>query len=101
VRLKLAQYVTGAAKTVPSVGRKRISPHTFRHSTAVALVAEGVGTPVIRALLGHAQLETTAHYAQANLQTKRDALARLPLPGSTGRSKWKRDASVLAWLDSL
>jgi len=101
VRLKLAQYVAGAAKTVPSIARKRISPHTFRHSTAVALVAEGVGTPVIRALLGHAQLETTAHYAQANLQTKREALARLPSPGTTGRSRWKRDASVLAWLDSI
>jgi hypothetical protein len=44
VRLKLAQYVAGAAKTVPSIARKRICPHTFRHSTAVALVAEGVGT---------------------------------------------------------
>jgi site-specific recombinase XerD len=101
VRLKLAQYVAGAAKTLPSISRKRISPHTFRHSTAVALVAEGVGTPVIRALLGHARLETTAHYAQANLQTKRDALAKLPFPGTTGRSRWKRDANVLAWLDSL
>jgi site-specific recombinase XerD len=101
VRLKLAKYVAGAAKTIPSIARKRISPHTFRHSTAVALVAEGVGTPVIRALLGHAQLETTAHYAQANLQTKRDALDRLPSPGTTGRTRWKRDASVLSWLDSL
>ena len=101
VRLKLAQYGSSAAKSVPSIAHKRISPHTFRHSTAVALVAEGVGTPVIRALLGHAQLETTAHYAQANLQTKRDALARLPSTGTTGRSRWKRDASVLAWLDSL
>lgn len=101
VRLKLAQYVSGATKSIPSIAHKRISPHTFRHSTAVALVAEGVGTPVIRALLGHAQLETTAHYAQANLQTKRDALARLSLPETTGRSRWKRDASVLAWLDSL
>jgi integrase/recombinase XerC len=101
VRLKLVQYVTEAAKTVPSMARKRISPHTFRHSTAVQLVAEGVGTPVIRALLGHAQLETTAHYAQANLQTKRDALSRLPLPGAAGKSRWKRDANVLAWLDSL
>jgi site-specific recombinase XerD len=101
VRLKLAKYVAGAAKTIPSIVRKRISPHTFRHSTAVALVAEGVGTPVIRALLGHAQLETTAHYAQANLQTKRDALARLSSAGTSSRSRWKRDAGVLTWLDSL
>jgi site-specific recombinase XerD len=31
VRLKLAKYVAGAAKTIPSIARKRISPHTFRH----------------------------------------------------------------------
>jgi site-specific recombinase XerD len=101
VRVKLAQYVAAAAKTVPSIARKRISPHTFRHSTAVHLIASGVDITVIRAWLGHADLETTAHYAQANLQTKRDALARLSPPAATRGARWKRDASVLAWLDSL
>jgi len=101
VRGKLAQYVAAAAKTVPTIAHKRISPHTFRHSTAVHLIASGVDITVIRAWLGHAELETTAHYAQANLQTKREALARLSPPVGSGRVRWKRDASVLAWLDSL
>jgi hypothetical protein len=53
--------------------------------------------------LGHYKLlDTTNHYAQANLETKRKALERVgaPAPGKKLPS-WKRDASVLAWLDSL
>jgi len=52
--------------------------------------------------LGHAHLDTTNHYAQANLGNEADG-------PRTGRPKlrpakpprWKRDADLLAWLDSL
>jgi integrase/recombinase XerC len=102
VRYKLAQYVTAATKTTPSLAKKDISPHTFRHSTAVQMISSGVDITVIRALLGHADLDTTAHYAQANLQTKRAALERVTPPrGAARQVPWKRDANVLAWLDSL
>jgi site-specific recombinase XerD len=102
VRYKLAQYVTAGAKAVPSLTKKDISPHTFRHSTAVHLVASGVDVTVIRAWLGHASLDTTAHYAQANLRTKRAALERVDPPrGSRRQAPWNRDANLLAWLDAL
>jgi site-specific recombinase XerD len=101
VRVKLRQYVAGAAKIVPSIADKRISPHTFRHSTAVHLIASGVDITVIRSWLGHVDLETTAHYAQANLETKRKALERVAPPLTNRRARWKRDANVLSWLDSL
>jgi site-specific recombinase XerD len=102
VRFKLAQYVTAAAKAVPTLSSKHVSPHSFRHATAVHLVAAGVDVTVIRSWLGHADLDTTNHYAQANLDTKRKALERLnPSSKIQKPPRWKRDESVLAWLDSL
>jgi hypothetical protein len=52
--------------------------------------------------LGHISLDTTNHYAQANLETKRKALEQVgaPVAGNHPPS-WKRDASLLAWLDTL
>lgn len=102
VRFKLAQYVHEAARAVPSLASKKVSPHAFRHAAAVHLVAAGIDVTVIRSWLGHAHLDTTNHYAQANLETKREALARLdPSSKITKPPRWRRDASVLAWLDSL
>ena len=102
VRFKLAEYVEAASKTMPSLAAKQITPHSFRHATAVHLVAAGVDVTVIRSWLGHVSLDTTNHYAQANLQTKRLALERLGSPSRPAkRPSWKQDQSVLAWLDTL
>jgi site-specific recombinase XerD len=102
VRFKLAQYVEAAKRTAPTLSSKKVSPHRFRHATAVHLVAAGVDVTVIRSWLGHASLDTTNHYAQANLETKRKALETLiPSAKVTKPPRWKRDASVLAWLDAL
>jgi len=64
--------------------------------------AAGVDITVIRSWLGHVSLDTTNHYAEANLNTKRKALERLEASSKASRPpRWKRDASVLAWLDTL
>jgi site-specific recombinase XerD len=74
----------------------------FRHTTAVHLVAAGVDVTVIRSWLGHAHLDTTNHYAQANLETKRKALEQAdPSLRGSRPPRWKRDTDLLAWLDSL
>jgi integrase/recombinase XerC len=102
VRFKLKQYVATAAREVSSLGSKRVSPHTFRHSTAVSLVAAGVDVTVIRSWLGHASLDTTNRYARANLETKRKALEKVEGAAKLGKPpRWKRDAELIAWLDSL
>jgi site-specific recombinase XerD len=102
VRFRLAEYVAVAAKFVPSLASKHVTPHSFRHATAVHLVAAGVDITVIRSWLGHVSLDTTNHYAQANLETKRKALERLANSSRPGKPPpWKRDKSVLAWLDTL
>ena len=43
----------------PNECRRRISPHTFRHTSAVHLLEAGVEVNVIRGWLGHVSLETT------------------------------------------
>jgi site-specific recombinase XerD len=102
LRFRLAQYVEAAAKIAPSLASKHVTPHSFRHATAVHLVAAGVDITVIRSWLGHVSLDTTNHYAQANLETKRKALERLADASRPSRPPpWKHDKSVLAWLDTL
>lgn len=102
VRFKLASYVAAAATNVPSIASKHVTPHSFRHATAVHLVAAGVDITVIRSWLGHVSLDTTNHYAQANIETKRKALERVGVRTKPSKlPRWKRDSSVLEWLDSL
>ena len=102
VRFKLKQYVQAAAQRLPSLSKKRVTPHTWRHSVGVQLVAAGVDVTVIRNWLGHVRLDTTNHYARANLETKRKALEQVD--GSTKPGKpprWKQKPDLLVWLDSL
>jgi site-specific recombinase XerD len=102
VRFKLNQYVEAAAKKIPTLAGKDISPHSFRHATAVHLVAAGVDVTVIRSWLGHARLETTNHYARANVETKREALEKIAKSSRPGKPpRWRRDAELMAWLDAL
>jgi site-specific recombinase XerD len=102
VRYKLRQYVQGASEHVPSLATKRITPHTWRHSVGVQLVAAGVDVTVIRSWFGHARLDTTNHYARANLETKRKALEQVDPSTKPGRPpRWKRNSELLAWLESL
>ena len=102
VRFKLAAYVEKASETVPTLRTKHVTPHSFRHATAVHLVAAGVDITVIRSWLGHVSLDTTNHYAQANLETKRKALELVGAPSASNvPPSWKRDASLMEWLDTL
>lgn len=102
VRFKLAEYVRAVEKTTPALAAKHVTPHSFRHATAMHLVAAGVDVTVIRSWLGHVSLDTTNHYAQANLETKRRALERVESPKiEKGPPSWRRDQSVLDWLDTL
>jgi integrase/recombinase XerD len=85
---------------------RRITPHVLRHTAAVHLLESGVEVNVIRAWLGHVNLDTTNRYAELTLRAKEEALrvCEPPLGTSVGahrRAVWKDDESLLAWLDSL
>jgi len=102
VRRHTAHLEKCGADTMP----RRVSPHVFRHSTAVHLLESGVEVNVIRAWLGHVSLETTNRYAEITLRMKAEALQACDVSTETaaacrGKPIWRDDPSLLQWLQSL
>jgi len=103
VRHIVKRYVTAATPTQPSLGHKRVHPHTFRHACAVHLLQAGVELNMIRNWLGHVSLETTQRYAEIDLAQKRRALDAVTPVGTPGRRQaatWRKE-SILTWLERL
>lgn len=97
----LARCVAAACARTPNLRKKRLHPHSVRHSTAVALLKSGVDLSTISHLLGHASPTTTNRYAKVDLEMKRQAIAKVkPVPTRSG-TPWSKDRTILQWLESL
>lgn len=100
VHYLLAKHVAVAARTCPSLGNKRVSPHVLRHAAAMDLLQQGVDLSVIALWLGHESIETTQIYLDADLELKQRVLdAVAPPNGKPGR--YRPDDKLLAFLNSL
>ena len=97
-RLEIA--LRSAAKLHPELGRRRISPHTIRHTTAMHLLQAGVDISVIALWLGHERPTTTHLYVEADLAMKDRALARLQEPDAEVR-RYRAPDSLLEFLKTL
>ena len=101
IRYILARCLDRASRDVPNLHKKRLHPHSMRHSMAVALLQSGVDLSAISQYLGHANLATTNRYAKVDLAMKRKAIARVkPVPRQS-RTPWSKDLTILDWLESL
>jgi site-specific recombinase XerD len=89
-----------AARACPSIGSKRVTPHTLRHSTAMDLLHHGVDPAVIALWLGHENVETTQIYIHADMRMKEKALARVTAP-ATPSSRFRPDDQLLAFLEGI
>jgi site-specific recombinase XerD len=96
----LARHVETASGACVSLRHKRISPHVLRHSAAMMLLQAGVDTTVIALWLGHESVETTRVYLEADLELKRQMLARTMPPGKAP-TIYRPDDALLVFLQNL
>lgn len=101
LRYIVRRHARLAESAVPSLARKRVSPHTIRHTTATHLLRSGVDINTIRAWLGHVSLETTNIYAEIDLEAKAKALATCEVEDNTPSRPWRDDPTLMAFLRSL
>ena len=65
--------------------------HRLRHTFASLLVWEDIDLRTVQEILGHRQLDTTAHYTKTDARRKQEAAARLPDFAMLGRQFSNKD----------
>jgi site-specific recombinase XerD len=95
------KYRRLAAERMPTLQRKGISPHTFRHTKAMHLLQAGVSPVTIKDILGHAHLKTLEVYTTADLEMKRQALEASNSPVKPSPLLQRHKPDILQWLEQL
>ena len=75
IRHILHKHVVQAQIACPSLINKRVSPHTFRHTTAMHL-RSGNDVNMVSYWLGHADINTTHVYVEIDMEMKRRMLEK-------------------------
>lgn len=96
----VARHVATAGRVCPSLQRKRVTPHTLRHSTAMDLLHRGVDITVIALWLGHESIQTTQIYLHADMAIKEKALAQATKHKVVPK-RYRPADRLLAFLESL
>ena len=89
-----------AAGQHPHLAKMRISPHTLRHTVAMHMLQAGVDLTTIQSWLGHATVNTTHQYVEADTEMKRRAIEMCAAP-ETPVSLYVPTDDVLALLENL
>lgn len=97
----IKRYVKKITKQLPSIEKKRISPHVIRHTTATHLLQSGVDINTIRAWLGHVSINTTNIYAEVDLEMKAKALACCEITNKKPSKHWREDRELMEFLKTL
>ncbi|MBW2736440.1 MAG: tyrosine-type recombinase/integrase [Deltaproteobacteria bacterium] len=99
---RVSRHTQTAAKQCPSLQNRHVTPHTFRHTTALHLIEAGNDITVVKDWLGHADLKTTSLYVEVSIERKRAALEKIPSPASPThqRTDWRKP-DILNFLTNL
>jgi site-specific recombinase XerD len=95
------RYANKVSATIPELVKKRVSPHSIRHTSATHLLRAGVDINTIRAWLGHVSIDTTNIYAETDLEGKAKALAHCEIQGTGRRKQWRDDTGLMTFLRAL
>jgi integrase/recombinase XerD len=96
----LNKHLVVARRHCLSLNKKRVTPHSLRHSLAMNLLHHGADRSVIALWLGHEDVQTTSVYLHADMQMKEKALAKTTAPRARS-SRYKPTDRVLASLKTL
>ncbi len=96
----VARYAKIAGESCRSLRRKRVTPHTLRHTTAMDMLQRGVDITVIALWLGHESIQSTQAYVHADMAMKERALDRAS-PNKTSIKRYRPKDRLLAFLESL
>ena len=94
------KHTLAARRVCPSLTAKIVTPHTLRHSAAMALLQRGVDLSVIALWLGHESTETTEVYLHADMGLKERALA-YATPSGCAPERYRAPDPLLAFLEGL
>jgi len=97
----VTKHAATASKSCTSISSKHVTPHTLRHSAAMALLHAGVDISVIALWLGHESSETSMIYLHADMTLKEQALARTTQNSTDTPARYQATDGILAFLDSL
>ena len=95
--------IKAAATICPQLATKNVSPHTFRHTTAMHLLQSGVELTVIKSWLGHVNIATTHGYIEIDLEMKKQALANCATVNDNRKldELVSKNSDLISWLSSL
>jgi site-specific recombinase XerD len=93
----LKKHVRTASLKQPSLTKKRVSPHTLRHSCAMNTLQATGDIRKVALWLGHASLQSTEVYLRADPTEKLEALASL-IPPTVRRGHFRPPDKLLAML---
>jgi integrase/recombinase XerD len=101
IRYIVRAYTAKSIPQCPALEKKNITPHTFRHTTAMHLLQAGNELNMVRLWLGHACLNTTHMYIEINMQMKRQILNTTKAPNLKSKHYSWQQPKILQWLDEL
>jgi integrase/recombinase XerD len=91
----LDKHVGSAGNKLPSIVKKRVTPHVLRHSCAMHILQATADIRKVSLWLGHASIQSTEIYLRADPTEKLDALA-MGIPPILKRGKFKAPDKLLA-----
>ena len=93
----LSKHIRTAARQQPSLLAKRVSPHVLRHTCAMVILRATHDIRKVSLWLGHASLQSTEVYVQADPSEKLEAL-EAATPPSYRRGRFEVPDRLLALL---
>jgi site-specific recombinase XerD len=100
VAWQLKRRLRQAVSRATTLAGRRISAHTFRHTTAMHLLQAGIAPEIIALWLGHESPVTTHFYVEADLDMKRRTLEKLT-PAKVKHKTFEPTDHLLRFLDQL